>query len=717
MNTAKKILWIAFMSLTLNSFAQQEEKLSQTEKDQHELSDEKKEKLADRLMQEGSYYSAVEYYKEVLLNDTTRYDLKYKMGLSYYFSRDYKDAEPWFKRAVELEPKAPTLAFYYYGETLRHNKKYEEAKKQYLAFKKIRYKGADSKNKKKLSAQHAKACDFAMDGIKKPVSSEVNNLGDKVNSNYSDFSPWLVSDSVLIYASLRSDTVLHAKAHTSEFYPVHLFITTKSGDVWGEPEELSKNFNKHFAHSANPVYTKDGKTMYFTQCKPIHDQVKCHIYKSLLEDGEWTHPKKLHDKINGMKYTSTMPAVGYYSKKVKRKLKEIQVLYFVSDRSGTKGGMDIWYAEMGDKGHFKAPRNCGTKINTVGDDISPFYNQSEGALYFSSTYHLGYGGYDGFKALGKTKTWKKAENLGFGLNSSLDDTYFSIDSTLKEGFMVSNREGGHALTSETCCDDVYEYELIPEKEIPLDGFAFDTTMDKSSPLINTKVALYLVKDNGEDSLINTITTSSDASHYGFIVDPNKEYFFKGEKEGYESEHFSFNTSHLKDEDTLHINYPMWPAIEETIDTTPVVAKNDIVKEEITEKEIVKEESKDDLNTPGFILKNVLHDFDVASHSSGSGINIDDVIKVMKENPYLVISIESHTDSKGSDEYNMKLSQKRATSCKTYLLRKGISGSRIKAQWFGETKPVAPNSKSNGEDNPAGRAQNRRTEFKVVSNNK
>ena len=143
MSIYRKILVIALIGLCFNSFAQQDEKMSQTEEDQHELTDEKKEKMADKLMLEGSYYSAVDYYKEVWLNDTSRYDLKYKMGLSFYFSRDYKHAEPWFERAVKLDPKAATLAFYYYGECLRHNMKYEEAQKQYISVRKVRYKGRD----------------------------------------------------------------------------------------------------------------------------------------------------------------------------------------------------------------------------------------------------------------------------------------------------------------------------------------------------------------------------------------------------------------------------------------------------------------------------------------------------------------------------------------------------------------------------------------------
>lgn len=706
MRISKRVLGAVLIScMSLSSFAQ-EEKFLQKEEELHGLTDEKKEKLADQLMREGSYYSAVDYYTEVWQNDTLRYDLKYKIGLSYYFSRDYKQAEPWFEKAVKLEPKASTLAFYYYGECLRHNQKYELAKEQYNAFKKVKYSGIDGKTKKKLAAQHLKACDYALAEIKHPVSAMVKNLGDKVNSNYTDFSPWLTSDSTLIYASLRSDTVLHAHAGSTEFYPVHLFETTKREGEWGTPQELGSTFNKHFFHSANPVYNKDQSLMYFTECKPIHDKVRCNIYSSKLKDGEWQKPHRLHDNINSAKYTSTQPTLGYYTKKVKKETKEISVLYFVSDRTGTKGGLDIWYAEMGDKGHFKRPKNCGTKMNTNGDDISPFYNQAEETMYFSSNYHMGFGGFDAFASKGKLKTWEKPENVGYTLNSSLDDTYFTADSTGKEGFLVSNRPGGHALTSETCCDDIYSYSLIPEKPHQLDGIAFDTTDDGHNPLVNTAVSLYMKKDNGEDSLINTITTSDDASSYQFVVLPNREYFFDGKKEGYESEKFSFTTGNMEEEDTIHIDYPMWPVAPQ--DTVVAVVQDTVVEEPKKEPEPLQ---------PGFVLKNVLHDFDEAAHTKGTGINIDDVIKVMKENPYLIISIESHTDSKGTEEYNMKLSQLRAGGAKTYLLRQGISGSRIKVKYFGESQPIAPNTNPDGSDNPEGRAQNRRTEFKVFSNKK
>ena len=120
MNNIAKAIFVLFIGISTNVF-------SQLEKDQHELTDVKKEKMADKLLKEGSYYSSVDYYNEVWLNDTTRYDLKYKMGLAYYFSRDYFNAEPWFQKAVNLEPKAPTLAFFYLGQCQRHNEKYADA--------------------------------------------------------------------------------------------------------------------------------------------------------------------------------------------------------------------------------------------------------------------------------------------------------------------------------------------------------------------------------------------------------------------------------------------------------------------------------------------------------------------------------------------------------------------------------------------------------------
>ena len=200
----------------------------------------------------------------------------------------------------------------------------------------------------------------------------------------------------------------------------------------------------------------------------------------------------------------------------------------------------------------------------------------------------------------------------------------------------------------------------------------------------------------------------------FVVKPNKEYFFKGSKEGYESEEFTFNTLGKESNDTLNINYPMWP-----IEELDVANKEDTLVEEeekqVPELEFVEKDSvvveylmtDEQKHTPGFVFKNVLHDFDIAAHSSGSGINIDDVIIVMNENPWLVISIESHTDSKGSEEYNMRLSKNRAIAVKEYLVQKGVASNRLKTKGHGEQYPIASNQTAEG------REANRRVEIVVM----
>ena len=699
--------------------------MAQIEKDQHQLSDEKKEKMADKLMKEGSYYSAVEYYTEVWSNDTIRYDLKYKIALSYFFSRDYKHAEQWFSKAVMLDPKAPTLAYFYLGESQRCNEKYKEAKNKFIAFKKIKYKGVDAKQKRKLNANYIKSCDFAIRNKKSPVYAEIENLGDNVNSSYTDFSPVATSDTTLIFASLRSDTVLKKHSHTTEFYPVHLFESTKINGNWNDPVELGKNFNRDFAHSANVVYTPNKQTMYFTMCKPIHDVVKCHIYESHIKNGEWSHPKKIHDRVNSLWYTSTQPTLGYYTKKKRREVKKIPVMYFVSDRVGTKGGLDIWYTELGERGHFSRPKNCGSRINTVGDEISPFYNQKEKTMYFSSNYHHGFGGMDIFKTNGKTKAWKKPQNIGYNLNSSVDDVYYTTDSTGIKGYLVSNRVGGHALTSETCCDDIYSYNLNKLYDYPLIGIVYDKNEEKE-PLLDATVSLYH-KGKDKDSLVTSKTVSSGKPFYIFQVQPNQEYYLKAIKDQYNSDSVVFSTINLFNIDTLKMDVPVWKkdssmlvlVEEEPKDTMPIVVLEtneqpskglETIEEDPTTIPKIK-------LTPNFILKNVLHDFDISAHNSKTRINIDDVIRVMKENPYLKITIESHTDSKGTEEYNINLSRRRAQSARSYLIRKGISGARMRAKYFGETKPIAPNTNPDGSDNPEGRALNRRTEFKVLSNSK
>ena len=167
-------------------------------------------------------------------------------------------------------------------------------------------------------------------------------------------------------------------------------------------------------------------------------------------------PRKLKNGINKSGYTSTQPAFGI--RKYRRK--SMEILYFVSDRPGGKGGTDIWYTLFNKENTMSKPVNCGSAINTIGNEITPFYHHETKELYFSSDFHYGKGGYDIFKSYGSQKSWKRPVNLE-AINSGYDDTYFSWREYLANGTFVSNRSGSRSALNPNCCDDIYYFDYTP----------------------------------------------------------------------------------------------------------------------------------------------------------------------------------------------------------------------------------------------------------------
>jgi hypothetical protein len=308
--------------------------MGQNDVDLHTLENIKKEKLGDKLMKEGSYYSAIDYYKEILESDTSRHDIELKIGNSYFQSRDYVDAEIYYKLYISDFPSSKTLARYNYAECLRYNEKYQLAKVEYKLFRRVKYFGPNAKTVKKLAIKHGRSCDYALNNLNSSSFIYQKNLGDSVNSGYSDFSPTVINDTLLVFSSLRSDTILHTHPGSSVFYPVQLYQTKIIDDgKWGDPELIETVINKDFQHTANPAISPDKEVMVFTWCKPHHAEVRCHLYRRdwLGDEKSWSHAYKIHHKINRPKYTSTMPTIGHKTWKKGKKQYSARVLYFVSN--------------------------------------------------------------------------------------------------------------------------------------------------------------------------------------------------------------------------------------------------------------------------------------------------------------------------------------------------------------------------------------------------
>jgi outer membrane protein OmpA-like peptidoglycan-associated protein len=357
-----------------------------------------------------------------------------------------------------------------------------------------------------------------------------------------------------------------------------------------------------------------------------------------------------------------------------------RTLYFASNRKGGYGGTDLYSAQMDSRGRFTRVRNLGPEINTPGDELFP-YIAEDAKLYFASDAHPGYGGLDLFvvkRANGKTQI----ENLGQPMNSSDDDFgifLFKPD----RGFFASNRSGGKG------DDDIYTFvNEDPNLKVVnyyLQGVAYTEDKDQNRQILpNAKVSLLDAKGD----LMQDYTTGNDGK-FLFRVYENEDYNLVGETDGYLIKRQNY-TMKGKSVDPN--------SLKELI--TTITLDTLIVLDRIELNKI-------------FVLDNIYYNYNKSDIRPDAAKELDKLVQLLVDNPEIKIELGSHTDSVDTDDYNQRLSQRRAESAVAYIVQHGIAPDRLVAKGYGESKPIARNTNPDGTDNPVGRQKNRRTEFKIL----
>ena len=632
--------------------------------------------LAKNSLRLGDTYTALYYYVEWAGRKPKDQDLMFQVAELYRYTRNYEQAEIWYEKLTKTEAKAYPLAVFYLARVQMTQGKYKEAKQNFLVFKKlVRY--VDDIYYRDQYRKGLASCDFAMQMKDSVDGAVLYHLNNGINKPHVEFSPVVVDEHTLIYGSLNIDSLEYYDIDLIDSMDIPLrqfYIAKKMGDEWRSQGVLPGPFNQDNAHVGNAALSPDGQTMYFTVCqKNWKNEVICQLYYTKKQDDFWDEPIKMNESINMPGYTTTQPAVGIDSRT------KALVIYFVSNRPGGKGRRDIWYTEFNSrKNTFRTPRNAGSKINSKGDEATPFYDLTTRTLYFSSDGKVGYGGYDVFSSFGEKRKWEDNQIMGKGINTSYDDLDFILNTDKSGGFMVSNRPGGTALLSETCCDDIYEFTFSEFIKIDL----ITRVTSQGENLTGFNVSLYLTNPTtGEKFLIN----QDDITEYAFKFNLDQGYTYTVEvsKKGYYSRSVDIRTTDIDVSTTINKTVDL-----EKIPSEPIV------------------------------LKGVLYDFNSAKLTPGARTTIDTTLLVlMLKRPYLIIQISSHTDHIGDDDFNMDLSNRRAKSVVRYLTDKGIDPARLRYKGYGETQPVAPNQNEDGSDNPEGRALNRRTEFTILGEEK
>ncbi len=643
----------------------------------------------------GDIHTAIYFYEKYRDTRSNNQDINYTLAELHRSARNYEKAKALYRQVYHQSGSKYPLAQFYYAQMLKSTGNYDEAVEEFTDFRKNFRGKKDDRTYNRIVRTEIEGCDSARKIMQHPLNLSIENINSSVNGPHIELSPIPVNDSTFIYASLRIDSLVYFKSENEDTaIPVRQFyIAHKRGLDWIGGELMQGSVNIPGVETGNGVLSRDGKRYYFTRCaKNWQGKVICGIYVSHRINDVWQKPEKLPAEINDPNFTSTQPALGRTAKT------NYEVIYFVSDRSDGRGGLDIWYTIWNNrKDLYSKARNLGTRINTIGDEMTPFYDIPTHTLHFSSTGLPGMGGLDIFSAFGERRKWTNIRNAGYPLNSSYDDLYFTMSRSGEDGFFVSNRPGGNSF-EDACCDDIYYYRwneyirivvtatIYPfekdkyGRQRDLSQFDFMNPPDTIKPLKDATIALYMQdKETQEYVFVENYQTGEDGRFYFNLV-PEQNYQFKMEGFQYFKSELYLSTEFFNFSDTIEMP-PIWVNV-------------------LTDKPVV--------------LENIYYEFNSAELTQRAKEVLDTTLLVMlKEAPEFIIEIGAHTDSIGNAEYNMQLSQERANSVISYLIGKGISPERLVAKGYGDEFPVAPNTNPDGTDNPEGREKNRRTEFRIT----
>ncbi len=473
-------------------------------------------KQGSEAISKKDYSSAAQIYNQVILIDSSNIEYQLLFADASRLNYDGDVALHWYQKIFKKDNgKTYKEVPFYIAMQLKTNGKYKDAKKYFDKYYK-KQRNSKDKEKARLAAkakQEFEACDIAQVIIKSPLDVKVVHLDSAVNSKVSEYAPFEY-DSLLYFSSLRDKSKQDAAGVGFN----KLYTSKKSAskpNKFLKAKELDSLFNKSNIHNANTSFNSDFTKVFVSRCGALNaTQYRCEIYVSDFKEGHWTELQKLPSPINVSGSNTTQPCLSEINDK--------PVLFFASDRSAGEGAMDIWYAFMNTDGTFETPINAGKKINTIEDDITPWFVKENKTLYFSSTWHKGLGNFDIFTSEFKDNAFTDAQNIGYPINSSYNDIYYSVNSKKDKAYISSNRLGSYFEDKPNCCNDIYSFPITPLTEPP-------KPIDTTALLINqmkvlVPLTLYFHNDEPEPKTKVIITKKNYKKTYEDYTVLKSKYF-------------------------------------------------------------------------------------------------------------------------------------------------------------------------------------------------
>lgn len=638
------------------------------------------------------YFSASDYLSAYVLKKPNDMEASWSLAEAYRKSNHYQAAKPLYAKVYLADANKYKLAMYYHALMLKHLEEYEAAMDHFNRFLRDYPDTHSLDYKRAVIEREGCALGMSLESSNQRDQAKVLPLNSSINKPYIELSPFYIDSTHMIYGSFAIDSIKYYLQTEQQKIPKRrLYGAEKKDSTWFGGVALENTLNDPKMDVGNGAYNVDKTRFYFTKCEESMGEYRCKIYLSKKVNGTWSEAVVLPKQVNDDEYTQTQPCV-------QSTVANSDVLYYVSDRNDGLGGKDIWLVEYDfETNKAKEPVNAGIHVNTPWDEQTPFFHAQNKTLYFSTNGRVSLGGTDIYKStLSSAGKHESSQHLGLPYNSSFDDLYFVLAENEKEGFLVSNRTGSKALKNEHCCDDIFYFKPVKLLTLKYEGTLYNASYvervlemeddDKKNELIedvskyiipNQKIVMYDYSSSKNPIPIDS-TISNERGEFAFNIQKNKKYKFIIERDGFFNKHHVFNTNNIS---------------------------SGVIRQNIGLVEITLEP---------IIIKNIYYPFDEWYLTQEAKTIIDTTVyEILVENPKLIIELSSHTDYMGSDDYNEILSQQRAESVVKYLISKNISSNRLRAQGYGENKPIAPNVNPDGSDNPEGRQKNRRTEFRVI----
>lgn len=640
---------VALLSSTSLLFAQPEKELEK----------------ANEMYKNFSYVDAIKIYERIAQKGFVNQEMLQSLGNAYYYNAEYKKALPWYEQLFqEGKYKVKPEYYYRYAQTLKSVGDYTQADKMMAKFVEL------------TNANDTRAALFEENKDYQTVIKnnsgrfQLNNAS--INTENSEYGTALYGDKIVFAGATDARKAKRGVSQWTGESFYDLYEAEHFDQKLGSRKPFSSSINTQFNEST-PVFTKDGNTMYFTRNNYVNRKLGSDIENTILlkilratkdKNGNWGDIVEV--PFNSDQYNVAHPALSPDEK----------YLYFASDMPGSFGNSDIFRVEILGDNQYGTPENLGNIINTAGRESFPYISK-DNVLYYSSDGIPGLGGLDifavKFNADGSTS---KPVNIGMPGNSADDDFCFVFNSDSKIGFLTSNRPGGKGK------DDIYSFHedkpLLFSCQKNIKGIVKDA---KTKAIIaNAKVIL-------SDKVMKEVSTDKSKTDGTFTFEKvncnDSHYYLRGEKEKYETA--EVNVTVGKDEVVYEILLnPRQVAIKKGMDLAKV-----------------------------FEIKEIKFDYNKANIRPDAEVELTKIVEVMREYPKMKIDIRSHTDSRGADSYNLKLSDRRAKATLEWIVKQGIDRKRLKAKGYGETRLV--NGCSNGVPcTEEEHQENRRSEFIVVA---